>query len=253
MADLHAACPDCQHDFRISEAVCAMADGQVRCGYCQRVFHAPSHARNDIRDDQDEDAASDEKAAATFPPLPDATQLQAPIELDTYRRPRHSRLRRVALFSLALLLALGLAGQYIWYNRDTLQQSPRMRTLLIRLCMQVDCRLLALEDLDALRTQQLVVASHPLAEDALQVRFTFRNTAAFEQPFPGVELTFLDARDHPVATRRFSPREYLPQGLSQFTHMPVDTLVQGELAILDPGDDAVDYRLYYHPAASVIR
>lgn len=253
MADLHARCPDCQHEFRISETVCAMARGQVRCGYCQRVFHAPSHARNNIRDKPGVDAASDEKPAATFPTLPDATQLQATIELDAYRRPRHSRLRSVALFSLALLLALGLTGQYVWYNRDTLQQRPGMRALLTRFCMQIDCRLPAREDLEALRTQQLVVASHPQAEDALQVRFTFRNTAAFEQPFPGVELTFLDARDQPVATGRFSPREYLPQGLSQFTHMPVETPVQGELAIHDPGEDAVDYRLYYHPAASVPR
>lgn len=184
--------------------------------------------------------------------LPDATQLQVPIELESRgRRPRHARARRIALVTVALLLVLTLAGQYLWYNRHTLQERPGMRALLTRLCLHVDCGLRSRTDLNALRTRQLVVSSHPQAGNALQVRFTFRNTAAFEQPFPAVELTFLNDRKRPVATRRFSPREYLPAGLARFTHMPVDTPVQGELAILDPGDEAVHYRLHYHPAASV--
>jgi len=39
-------CPNCHSRFRVTEGQLRLADGQVRCGACLRVFSAPEHAIN---------------------------------------------------------------------------------------------------------------------------------------------------------------------------------------------------------------
>ena len=170
--------------------------------------------------------------------------LSSPVELDlTDSRARGYR--RLSMLPLALFLMAALAAQYVGYNFADLQHHPRMRTLLTWWCVWGECAAPLRQDISALRSDQLVVRSHPEVAEALQVSFIFRNTATFEQSFPLVELNFTDRENRPVANRVFTPEEYLPEALQQYNTMPVNTPVQAELVLVDPGTEAVNYNLVF--------
>ncbi|HCI87376.1 MAG TPA: hypothetical protein DHV53_01880 [Gammaproteobacteria bacterium] len=77
------------------------------------------------------------------------------------------------------------------------------------------------------------------------VNIEMRNTAPFEQPFPIMVLGFNTASNDLVALREFKPEEYLDSGLRDITQMPVMAPVQIDLALMDPGNDAVNYTLAF--------
>ena len=97
---------------------------------------------------------------------------------------------------------------------------------------------------DMIRASNLVVRSHPNADNALMVDTILLNTAAFSQPFPDVVLNFSDSNGKTLAARRFKPKEYLGGELAGRTQMPVGQPVHLTLEIVDPGPDAVSYSAY---------
>jgi hypothetical protein len=77
------------------------------------------------------------------------------------------------------------------------------------------------------------------------VNTIIRNTAAFDQPFPLLILSFNSAANNVIALREFSPSEYLESGLRSVQSMPPTTPIQIGLAIMDPGPEAVNYTLAF--------
>lgn len=59
-------CPNCHSRFRVTEGQLRLADGQVRCGACLRVFSAPEHAINPPREAPDTPLETPDRAPA-FP------------------------------------------------------------------------------------------------------------------------------------------------------------------------------------------
>jgi predicted Zn finger-like uncharacterized protein len=58
-------CPNCQTIFRVTSEILRVADGQVRCGRCQRQFDALARL---IEENENEDAAAAASEAAPKPP-----------------------------------------------------------------------------------------------------------------------------------------------------------------------------------------
>lgn len=168
-----------------------------------------------------------------------------PLELDWHEAPRRSG-KTVILLLLCAVLVLGIAGQYLWFNRDSLSQNVRVRPILDGACAALRCELPPLVNISAIRSDTLVVRSHTEIANALSVNFQFRNDAPFAQPFPGLALRFMDADDSLVAQRRFAPEEYLPEGMANLRLMPPGSPVQVRLDILDPGSQAVNYELNFY-------
>lgn len=168
-----------------------------------------------------------------------------PLELDWQETPRRSG-SAAGLLLLSLLLVLGLAGQYLWFNKDGLSQDARLRPLLEGACTALRCELPDLVNIRAIRSDTLVVRSHEEIANALSVNFQFRNDAPFAQPFPGLALRFMDADDRLVAQRHFAPQEYLPEGVADLRLMPSGAPVQVSLDILDPGGKAINYELSFY-------
>ena len=92
-------------------------------------------------------------------------------------------------------------------------------------------------------TQNLVVRSHPTLQRALVVDALLLNKADYEQPFPDITLMFRDLNDNMVASRRFTPAQYLSGELSGENDMPVQTPVHIALELVDPGPEAVSYSI----------
>lgn len=138
-------------------------------------------------------------------------------------------------------LALGI-WQYIYFNFDELARSS-MRPWLARACGALNCILPPQADTSQIRTNSLIVRSHPTQRGALAVDAIITNLADFPQPYPSLQLQFNDLNGTPVAGRRFQPEEYLSGELTGAHLMPVRQPVHIALEIVDPGARAVNYQL----------
>lgn len=169
---------------------------------------------------------------------------EVPVELHSIHDPL--RIWKTTAGILAcIILCAGLAGQFLFYNLDTLVFDNRFDRITNLLCQVTRCPDNQVIDLTNLVTQELDVRSHPSVDNALQVNFIFRNDAAREQAFPLVELNFTDISGDVIANRVFTRTEYLPPEMSLFTHMPAHSSIQVNLELVDPGEDATGYSLVF--------
>jgi hypothetical protein len=140
---------------------------------------------------------------------------------------------------------LALLGQIFWYQFESWGRDPTLRPVYGFICSTLGCELPVLRELAAMRTQKLLVRSHPELADALVVDAVIVNGADFAQPFPELELRFTTIDGDLVAGRRFKPEEYLSGELAGVTLMVPKTPVRLALEITDPGADAVNYFLSF--------
>ena len=149
--------------------------------------------------------------------------------------------------AVILVAALGLPAQYIQYNFDSLARHQQYRPLFQTLCQVSGCQLPALHDIGLIRSSNLMVRSHPKAQNALVVDAMMTNLASFQQPFPLLELQFTDIDGQIIAGRRFSPSDYLAGELTGRSMMPAKQPIHISLDIIDPGSAAVNYQLRFLP------
>jgi predicted Zn finger-like uncharacterized protein len=146
---------------------------------------------------------------------------------------------------LALMAVLG--GQYAWYGKDVLAQDATVRPYYHLVCGYLGCRLPVYRNRRAIEATDLVVRSQQNDPPALIVDAIIKNSGAFRQVFPDLELQFTDAENRLVAGRRFSPAEYLAGEMTGMSYFPAYTEVRLSLEIVDPGDDALGYSLAIAP------
>lgn len=151
----------------------------------------------------------------------------------------------LTLLLTASLLGMSIVGQHLWRNQEHYSQQVRWRPLLEWVCANRGCDLPLYEDLPAIEPSDLFVRSHPNRADAIMVQVQIRNTAPFEQAFPVMIVGFNTADNDLIALREFSPAEYLQGELPESATMPVMAPVPINLALMDPGEDAVNYTLAF--------
>ena len=146
--------------------------------------------------------------------------------------------------TLSLLGLIALAVQIAWFKFDSLSRIEPYRTAYLFACPYLGCELPTLIDTKQITTSNLVVREHPDAENALAVDVMLVNSAPFDQPFPDLVLIFSDLDNNLVASRRFTPKDYLGGELAGKDLMPQNQKVYITLDIVDPGTEAVNYRIY---------
>ncbi len=139
-----------------------------------------------------------------------------------------------------------LVVQLLWYQFETWARDPTIRPVYVVICQVLGCALPIRRDVERMVATSLIVRSHPEVANGLLVDAIIVNQAAFVQPFPVLELRFTSMNGNLVAGRRFQPREYLAGELAGATLMQMQTPIHVELAIEDPGDEAVNYFLSFH-------
>jgi predicted Zn finger-like uncharacterized protein len=149
---------------------------------------------------------------------------------------------------LSLVALLVLGGQYLFFNFQELARQPEWRPLYSSICSTLGCQMPNPSDVDQLRGANLVVRSHPSVANALVVDAIIFNEAAYPQPFPVLQLTFSSLKDKPVASRRFTPEDYIAGELRGMEAMPPGVPVHVSFEILDPGSQAMNYTLRFLPA-----
>jgi predicted Zn finger-like uncharacterized protein len=192
-----------------------------------------------------ESELNDEEALEAIPKenLVALGSMSTPVELLARKESRW--LRSTLLFLSVLLLGGLLAAQYLWQRMEIYSQLAQLRPLYELTCSYVGCELPDFTDIDSIRSENLTVQTHPNVANGLMVNTIIRNNSAFEQAFPIMILSFNSADNTVIALREFSSDEYLDPALRAVQAMPVRTPVQIELAILDPGPEAVNYTLAF--------
>ncbi|WLQ13987.1 DUF3426 domain-containing protein [Hahella aquimaris] len=149
-----------------------------------------------------------------------------------------------------LLLVVFLVSQLAWFHFDKLARYDQLRPWYAKACEVIGCTLPSLYDVGQIRSQNLVVRSHPLVNKALIIDAIITNQASFAQPFPNISLNFSDINNNVIAHRIFTPLEYLSGEAKDMTQMPPSAPVHITLEILDPGKQAVNYTLDFISALS---
>lgn len=210
----------------------------------RRGQRAPTSSEDDDMDlfslDTDDGAELDYIDIPTGDEEPEPRQRSAP----RFATPGTQWLKWSALSVLALIV---LAAQSLAFNFGELARTPEWRPFYAQICDLAGCTLPGRSNIDQLRGANLVVRSHPEVDNALVVDAIFFNEADYPQPFPDLELTFSSMDEAPVASRRFTPDEYRAGELEDRELIPPDVPVHVSFEILDPGPDAVNYSLRFHP------
>lgn len=166
--------------------------------------------------------------------------------LDLPNRSNRSFIGSLIWTILNVSLLIILCAQFAWYNYGKLAQYEELRPVYETACQLLKCKLPDLVDTTQIRSQNLIVRSHPTAKKALIIDAVIVNQAPYAQPFPNLALYFSDLNNKIVAQRLFEPSEYLAGDVKDWTGMPKGTPIHISLEILDPGNDAVNYTVGFY-------
>ena len=158
---------------------------------------------------------------------------------------RHAGLT-MAMVAAIVVLVIGLLGQSVLFRSYQLaNQMPSLSPMLTSLCSALPCRYSGSIDTTKIEVRNRDMRSHPNEKNALLVSTAIVNNATFDQPYPILAIKLFDLSGHTVATRYFKPEEYLESLYSKFLLMESGTPVRITLAVLDPGDDAVNFEITF--------
>ena len=124
------------------------------------------------------------------------------------RKPAPAR-RRVGEWLALVVLGLLLAVQLFLAQRTQLAADARWRPLVQAICDVAGCSVPAWREPGAFAMLARDVIAVPGRPGVLRVQASFRNDAAWPQPWPALVLALSDANGRQLGMRRFRPRDYL--------------------------------------------
>ncbi len=186
-------------------------------------------------------------ATETLELVPPAAQLRINDEPLHFSQPRQRRQLAWGWMIGCVLLLMLACAQTAYFRFDDWSRQPQWRPWYGKVCEAIGCELPTIQNLGRITTQHLVVRAHPNLEGALVVDTLINNLADYPQPFPDLALVFRDLNDNLIASRAFSPQEYLSGELAGRRDMPVRTPIHIALEIVDPGPKAVSYAIELLP------
>ena len=255
-------CPKCRTVFRITPQQLEAAGGWVRCGRCGAAFDATRRHRATppiLEEAPDEPASllqqpvepvSPGPRPAATPRDPEAMLARArhalhvaEAEEDLFAAPRRRR-TSPGLWLGSFLLLVTLAAQAAWFHRESLLRDPRIGPRVAAWCRQLGCDPGPVRAPERLALQDHAVTPHPDVAHAVRLSGTLVNESPFAQPCPDLRLSFLDAQGSVVASRRFTPAEYLPVAPTPCL-LPPDGRRTVRLDLADPGVPTLAYRFEF--------
>lgn len=144
--------------------------------------------------------------------------------------------------SLFLLFVLAAQATY-FYRAELAFTVPAAKPYLERYCELLDCTIRLPQRTKSLNIESSDMQSDTQRPGVITLNATVRNHASYPQAFPLFQLTLIDAKDHPLASRTFLPEAYLGHKVG-----PTDAIAPNdEINIslhLDSGNlNAAGYRL----------
>ncbi len=141
----------------------------------------------------------------------------------------------------SLLLIATAFGQMAFFKFDDLSKTAQWRPIYTKLCTYIHCQIPARIDTDKINVSHLNVKSHPYLKGILIVDLILTNQAAFDQPFPTLELFFTDQEQSVIAGRPLPPKTYLRGDLATNQPLPQRQPIHIAIEVVDPGNTASGY------------
>lgn len=269
-------CPKCQTPFRVTRSQLRAAGGSVRCGSCLNVFNAlednPSTDIDSINAKKKLNTSVNNEQARILPEKQEGKQTatqstpssitkestsKQPLntllnaldkdQVDAHQAKQRKKANKKRLWKTVAILtaSLLLMVQYIAFNKDELSLNPKYRAYYELACQTFNCTLPPLVNVNQIQSSQLLVRVNPDNPEMIIVDAVIVNKANHPQPWPKLSLSFANLQDQPVAGRILSPKDYLGGELTGSKEMPANKAIRLSLELLNPGSDAVNYRLTF--------
>ncbi|MFQ5634450.1 MAG: DUF3426 domain-containing protein, partial [Gammaproteobacteria bacterium] len=148
--------------------------------------------------------------------------------------------RRIAI-AAALIVALGV--QLVHYNRDSLAADPSWGPRVRGVYSALGGKLYPDWNLDAYRVSGSEAVAGRTASTALDIMANVVITGDEDVGMPMIRVALRDRWANPVASRVFSPPEYLPDFIDWPTLISPGTTLPVEISVADPGADAHGYEV----------
>lgn len=253
-------CPDCATAFRVTAQHLQAHDGDVRCGHCGHVFNGFATLTT-VQKPEDGNSLKTAEISTNAQPAQDSAALtpsvteeltaeisdtaSAPSDHYTYDivQPRKSQ-HSWGFASLFLLLLL--AGQAVYFYRTEISIiAPGTRPYLEQYCALLLCTVPLPQQVGLLSIESSDLRADPAQHSgSVTLAATVRNHAPFPQAYPALELTLTDTRDQPLASRIFTPGEYLKDDVKSAQAIASAHEIDVKLH-LDSNDlNAAGYRLF---------
>ena len=245
-------CPNCTSVFKVTPQHLQVQEGNVRCGHCLQIFNSFSDLatlQEEVEVDkplelsiESEEVKSDTKNEVLAVEVSGAAKVggQNSYTFDAIQSPRVSRVW--GLINICILVIL--VGQAIYLYRAELSIfSPSSRPYLEQYCEILNCKIPISQQTELLSIESSDMQKEAAQQGVATLIVMIRNQATFAQLFPSLELTLTDTKDKALASRIFSPGEYLEKNGHLSDAIEPDKEISVTLKI-DSGDlNAAGYRL----------
>ncbi len=253
-------CPDCATAFRVTTQHLQAHDGDVRCGHCGHVFNGFATLIT-VQKLEDSNLLKTAEMSANVQPAQDSSALEpslaeeltaeisdtASTASDHYTydivQPRKSQ-RGWGFASLFLFLLLAGQAAYL-YRTEISIIAPGTRLYLEKYCVLLLCTVPLPQQMELLSIESSDLRADPVQHSGnVTLTATVRNHAPFPQAYPSLELTLTDTRDQSLASRIFTPEQYLRDDAKSAHAIAAAHEIDVKLH-LDSGDlNAAGYRLF---------
>ncbi len=263
---MYTQCPACLTAFKVTPAQLDVRGGMVRCGICSAIFHAeerkikekPKAERTEATPKEETPAPTNDKHKRSGRGRRRSGRRRADklrfIDEKLARESGIPTVTKQPLFlqsrfhASSLLWGLGslvmlvlLAGQFIYFYRNELATIPAWRPVLVDICLYAGCELRPLRDISKIELLQTSIAPHPQLENALRLRATLVNRAAFRQAYPWMEVTLTGNAGQVIARRAFAPIQYSETPLEAV--LTPNVVATALLDVTNPEGKAVGYEI----------
>ena len=175
--------------------------------------------------------------------------VQSKLIPDEYRIPElhntYSLWHDLAWSLAILVLTASLFAEYTWFNRNELISNPQLRPLVTQFCIAFNCNAMELRKPGEIEMTTRNIYTHPNVRNALMVSGTLVNHADFEQPYPNILIDFSDVRGEVIASRTFTPEDYLQIKATSLRPLPPRIPINFNMEIQDPGKNAMTYEFSF--------
>ena len=177
------------------------------------------------------------------------SDVQSKLIPDEFRIPElhntYSIWRDLAWSVAILMLAASLFIEYAWFNRNELVANPQLRPYITQFCFITDCNTMDLREPGQIEMTTRNIYAHPNVRNALMISGTLVNHAKFEQPYPNILIDFSDVRGEVIASRTFTPEDYLQIKATSLRPLAPEIPVNFNIEIQDPGKNAQTYEFSF--------
>jgi predicted Zn finger-like uncharacterized protein len=157
---------------------------------------------------------------------------------DTSRQRR----TRIAWGIGGVVLAILLGFQVIHYNRQTLVQSAQIGPVMMSIYGAFGSELTPAWKVGAYDVRQWGAAADPRT-GTVKVRASVTNGAEHAQPYPLLRLTLMNRFGERLRQSDIEPKDYLTQAPGTDQLLGAGQRVDASIAIVDPGDEAVNFEI----------